>query len=49
MNTKMFAWSQRRSAALVAGFQSLINQSKSPEEVLTEIAVPYADGVANVG
>lgn len=34
---------------LVAGFQSLINQSKSPEEVLTEIAVPYADGVANVG
>lgn len=34
---------------LVAGFQSLINQSKSPEEVLTEIGTAYEDGVANIG
>ena len=34
---------------LVSAFQSLINQSKSPEEVLTEIGTAYEDGVANVG
>jgi len=33
---------------LVAGFQSLINQSKTPDEVLTEIGTAYADGVANI-
>ena len=34
---------------LVAGFQSLINQSKTPDEVLTEIGTAYDEGVANVG
>ncbi|PVU83658.1 sugar ABC transporter substrate-binding protein [Cellulomonas sp. WB94] len=34
---------------LVAGFQSLINQSKSPQDVLTEIGTAYDDGVANAG
>ncbi len=34
---------------LVAAFQSLINQSKTPEEVLTEIGAAYEDGVANIG
>ncbi|MCL3860461.1 ABC transporter substrate-binding protein [Actinotalea sp. K2] len=34
---------------LVSGFQSLINQSKTPEQVLTEIGSAYDDGVANVG
>ncbi|MFJ8582035.1 ABC transporter substrate-binding protein [Micromonospora sp. NPDC093277] len=33
---------------LVAGFQSLINQSKSPEQVLDAIAKPYRDGVAEI-
>ena len=32
---------------LVSGFQSLINQSKSPDAVLTEIGKAYDDGVAN--
>jgi len=34
---------------LVAAFQSLINQSKTPQEVLTEIGTAYDDGVANMG
>jgi len=34
---------------LVAGFQSLINQSKTPDEVLTEIGTAYEEGVARVG
>jgi raffinose/stachyose/melibiose transport system substrate-binding protein len=34
---------------LVSGFQSLINQSKSPEAVLDEIGTAYDDGVANAG
>ena len=34
---------------LVAAFQSLINQSKTPQEVLTEIGTAYDDGVANIG
>ncbi|MFC7547360.1 extracellular solute-binding protein [Plantactinospora sp. GCM10030261] len=33
---------------LVGGFQSLINQSKSPDQVLADIAKPYADGVAEI-
>lgn len=33
---------------LVSAFQSLINQSKSPDEVLTEIGTAYDDGVANI-
>ncbi|MFY1703109.1 MULTISPECIES: ABC transporter substrate-binding protein [Micromonospora] len=33
---------------LVSGFQSLINQSKSPAEVLDAIAKPYAEGVAEI-
>ena len=33
---------------LVSGFQSLINQSKTPDEVLAQIAAPYQDGVATV-
>lgn len=33
---------------LVGGFQSLINQSKTPQEVLDEIAGPYQDGVADI-
>ncbi|WP_149202659.1 ABC transporter substrate-binding protein [Actinotalea subterranea] len=33
---------------LVAGFQSLINQSQSPQEVLDTIGTSYADGVANI-
>ncbi|KXK61212.1 sugar ABC transporter substrate-binding protein [Micromonospora rosaria] len=33
---------------LVSGFQSLINQSKSPDEVLTSIAKPYAEGVTEI-
>ena len=34
---------------LVAGFQSLINQSKTPPTVLTDIGKAYDDGVANAG
>ncbi|NTW41645.1 MAG: extracellular solute-binding protein [Cellulomonadaceae bacterium] len=34
---------------LVSGFQSLINQSKTPQEVLTDIGAAYDDGVANAG
>lgn len=34
---------------LVAAFQGLINQSSSPQAVLTEIGTAYDDGVANVG
>lgn len=34
---------------LVAGFQSLINQSKTPDAVLDEIGQAYEDGVANIG
>ena len=34
---------------LVAGFQSLINQSKTPPDVLTDIGKAYDDGVANAG
>lgn len=34
---------------LVAGFQSLINQSQSPAEVLDELGTAYDEGVANVG
>lgn len=33
---------------LVSAFQSLINQSKAPDEVLDEIGTAYDDGVANV-
>jgi len=33
---------------LVAAFQSLINQSKSPDAVLDELAASYEDGVATV-
>ncbi|MEV0156237.1 extracellular solute-binding protein [Micromonospora sp. NPDC050686] len=33
---------------LVAGFQGLINQSKTPDQVLDAIAKPYADGVAEI-
>ncbi|NES14983.1 MULTISPECIES: extracellular solute-binding protein [Micromonospora] len=33
---------------LVAGFQGLINQSKSPDQVLDAIAKPYQDGVAEI-
>ncbi|GGM57523.1 sugar ABC transporter substrate-binding protein [Micromonospora sonchi] len=33
---------------LVSGFQGLINQSRSPEEVLDAIAKPYHDGVAEI-
>ena len=33
---------------LVSGFQSLINQSKTPDEVLAQIAAPYQDGVATI-
>ncbi|RYV50665.1 ABC transporter substrate-binding protein [Pengzhenrongella frigida] len=34
---------------LVAGFQSLINQSTDPASVLDEIGTAYEDGVANAG
>ncbi|HEY3438606.1 MAG TPA: extracellular solute-binding protein [Actinotalea sp.] len=34
---------------LVSAFQSLINQSKSPDQVLSDIGKAYDDGVANVG
>ena len=34
---------------LVAGFQSLINQSTPPSGVLTTIGKAYSDGVANLG
>ena len=34
---------------LVSAFQSLINQSKAPDEVLTEIEAAYDEGVANAG
>jgi raffinose/stachyose/melibiose transport system substrate-binding protein len=34
---------------LVSGFQSLINQSKTPDAVLSDIGKAYADGVANAG
>jgi raffinose/stachyose/melibiose transport system substrate-binding protein len=34
---------------LVSGFQSLINQSQSPAEVLDGLGTAYDDGVANVG
>jgi raffinose/stachyose/melibiose transport system substrate-binding protein len=33
---------------LVSGFQSLINQSKSPEEVLDQISGPYKEGVSTI-
>ncbi|TDC43016.1 extracellular solute-binding protein [Micromonospora sp. KC213] len=33
---------------LVSGFQGLINQSRSPEQVLDAIAKPYQDGVAEI-
>lgn len=33
---------------LVGAFQSLINQSKTPQEVLDEIAGPYQEGVADI-
>jgi raffinose/stachyose/melibiose transport system substrate-binding protein len=33
---------------LVSGFQGLINQSKSPDQVLSSIAGPYQDGVAEI-
>ena len=33
---------------LVSGFQSLINQSKTPAEVLDQIAGPYQEGVDTV-
>ncbi len=33
---------------LVSAFQSLINQSKSPQEVLSEIGSAYDDGVAAI-
>jgi len=33
---------------LVSAFQSLINQSKSPDEVLSEIGAAYDDGVAAI-
>ncbi len=33
---------------LVSGFQSLINQSKSPEEVLDQISGPYEEGVSSI-
>ncbi|WBB95100.1 extracellular solute-binding protein [Solwaraspora sp. WMMA2080] len=34
---------------LVAGVQQLINDSKSPDEVLDEIAKPYNDNLASIG
>ena len=34
---------------LVSGFQSLINQSKTPDAVLSDIGKAYTDGVANAG
>ncbi|WP_407344197.1 extracellular solute-binding protein [Pengzhenrongella phosphoraccumulans] len=34
---------------LVAGFQSLINQSTDPAGVLSQIGTAYDDGVANIG
>ncbi|MFV2019506.1 ABC transporter substrate-binding protein [Micromonospora sp. LOL_023] len=34
---------------LVAGIQQLINGSKSPDEVLDEIAKPYNDNLASIG
>lgn len=34
---------------LVAGFQSLINQSTDPAGVLDQIGTAYDDGVANIG
>jgi raffinose/stachyose/melibiose transport system substrate-binding protein len=33
---------------LVSGFQSLINQSKNPDQVLDSIAKPYDDGVQEI-
>ncbi|MEV2238028.1 extracellular solute-binding protein [Micromonospora sp. NPDC049891] len=33
---------------LVSGFQSLINQSRTPDQVLDAIAKPYQDGVAEI-
>jgi raffinose/stachyose/melibiose transport system substrate-binding protein len=33
---------------LVSGFQSLINQSKTPAEVLNQISGPYQEGVATI-
>jgi raffinose/stachyose/melibiose transport system substrate-binding protein len=33
---------------LVSGFQGLINQSKSPDQVLDAIAKPYDEGVAEI-
>ena len=33
---------------LVSGFQSLINQSKTPAEVLGQIARPYDEGVDTI-
>ncbi len=34
---------------LVGGFQGLINKSKTPEQVLDEIAKPYNDNLADLG
>ncbi len=34
---------------LVAGTQNLINGSKTPDQVLTEIATPYEDNLADLG
>jgi raffinose/stachyose/melibiose transport system substrate-binding protein len=34
---------------LVAGMQNLINGSKTPDQVLTEIAKPYEDNLADLG
>ena len=33
---------------LVSGFQGLINQSKSPDQVLDAMAKPYQDGVKEI-
>jgi raffinose/stachyose/melibiose transport system substrate-binding protein len=33
---------------LVSGFQGLINGSKTPDQVLTSIAKPYAEGVEEI-
>jgi raffinose/stachyose/melibiose transport system substrate-binding protein len=33
---------------LVSGFQGLINESKTPDQVLTSIAKPYQDGVKEI-
>jgi raffinose/stachyose/melibiose transport system substrate-binding protein len=33
----------------VSGMQELINSSKSPSQVLNEIAKPYSDNLADIG